>query len=154
MAIIGPSYQSNSRGKLFPLLVVEDNKDHQLLISYSLKAKMPLSQPVFTESTEEALDHLQLTAAATDDFPKLVLLDLCIPIAAKGWQLLKAMRKRYPRLPVIVLSSHHDSDIVEKAYELGAHSFISKPLNLDEWEHYFKVLNDYWLGTVTLPSSQ
>ncbi|GAB2544986.1 response regulator [Spirosoma aerophilum] len=136
------------------MLVVEDNEDHQLLISYSLKAKMPLSQPVFASSVEEALDHLLLTASQPDDFPKLVLLDLFVPEAALGWQLLKDIRRRYARLPVIVLSSYHDSEIVEKSYELGAHSFISKPLNLDGWEHYFKVLNDYWLGTVTLPSSR
>lgn len=136
------------------MLVVEDNKDHQLLIGYSLRAKMPLSQPVFASSAKEALAHLHLTSTEMSNFPNLVLLDLFIPNAALGWQLLKDMRKHYPRLPVIVLSSHHDDTVVEKAYELGAHSFISKPLNLDGWEYYFRVMNEYWLGTVTLPSSR
>jgi len=144
--------QRSNRNKSFPLLVVEDNKDHQLLIGYSLRAKIPLAQPVFASSAKEARTHLEITFDKQEDFPQLVLLDLYLPDPTLGWQLLKDIRARYPRLPVIILSSHQDAAVVETAYELGAHSFINKPMDLDEWEHYFRVLNDYWLGTVTLPS--
>lgn len=147
-----PNRQRSNRSKSFPLLVVEDNKDHQLLIGYSLRAKIPLAQPVFASSVKEALIHLKITFGIQEDFPQLVLLDLYLPDPALGWQLLKDIRTHYPRLPVIILSSHHDADVVETAYELGAHSFINKPMDLDEWEYYFRVLNEYWLGTVTLPS--
>ncbi|RZM22627.1 MAG: response regulator [Pedobacter sp.] len=147
-----PNRQRSNRNRAFPLLVIEDNKDHQLLIGYSLRAKIPLAQPVFASSVTEALTHLKITFDKQEDFPQLVLLDLYLPDPSLGWKLLKDIRTRYPRLPVIILSSHQDEAVVETAYELGAHSFINKPMDLDEWEHYFRVLNDYWLGTVTLPS--
>ncbi len=54
-------------------------------------------------------------------------------------------------LPVIAFSAHHNSKTVRQAYALGAHSFISKLLNLTDWESYFKRLGTYWLDTVTLP---
>lgn len=147
-----PNRQRGNRNKSFPLLVVEDNMDHQLLIAYSLRAKIPLAQPVFASNVKEALTYLEITFDKQEDFPQLVLLDLYLPDSTLGWQLLKDIRTRYPRLPVIMLSSHHDATVVETAYELGVHSFINKPMALDEWEQYFRVLNEYWLGTVTLPS--
>ncbi|MCK8490419.1 MULTISPECIES: response regulator [Spirosoma] len=134
----------------FPLLVVEDNKDHQLLIAFGLREKMPLAQPVMASTLEEAVIHLQITAAEQRDFPRLVLLDLNLPSSDQGFELLKRIREDYPRLPIVVLSHNEDSAIIAKAYELGAHSFITKPLGLEQWENYFRALNDYWIDTVTL----
>ncbi|WP_461117097.1 response regulator [Spirosoma jeollabukense] len=132
--------------------MVEDNKDHQLLIAYSLQVGIPRVLPVFAKSPEEALTHLNCTQSDSNDFPRLILLDLFLPDPTQGWQLLTQLRSRYPRLPVIILSSHQDQAIVNRAYELGAHSFLSKPIGLDNWEHCFRILNEYWLNVVTLPS--
>jgi CheY-like chemotaxis protein len=148
-----PDYLRSRRNKPVPLLVIEDNKDHQLLIGYSLRAKMPQTKPVFAETPEEALTHLQLTYDEPNAFPRLVLLDLYLPTLSQGWQVLTELRTRYPRLPIIILSSHQTPSLVEKAYELGAHSFLCKPSSIEDWESSFRVLNEYWFSTITLPPS-
>lgn len=148
-----PDYLSSRRNKPVSLLVIEDNEDHQLLISYSLKEKVPRAKAIFAHSAQEALIHLQLNQANITTFPQLILLDLYLPDLSEGWKLLAELRKHYPLLPIIVLSSSKDTDIVRQAYELGAHSFLSKPSSLDEWESTFQSLNDYWFGIISLPLS-
>ena len=86
------SRQRSSRNRSFPLLVVEDNKDHQLLIGYSLWTKIPQAQPVFASSVTEALVHLEITVNKQENFPQLVLLDLYLPNPILEWQLLKDIR--------------------------------------------------------------
>ncbi|MBC3784222.1 response regulator [Spirosoma utsteinense] len=147
------------RKKSVPILVIEDNPDHQLLIGYSIRATMPQAEPVFVYTPTEALAHLHTSSPKA--FPSLVLLDLSLPALAdtspcldQGWQLLSELRTSYPRLPIIVLSHHNEKAVYEKAYELGVHSYINKPMGLDAWEACFEVLNAYWFGTVRLPSTR
>ncbi|MFD2934804.1 response regulator [Spirosoma flavum] len=132
------------------ILVVEDNPDHQLLIGYSLRASIPQAEPVFKATASETLLYLESCWENQSLFPKLVLLEVNLPHPEIGWQLLKEIRTRYARLPVLVLSSYQGPDYVQQAYELGAHSFIEKPLNLSDWENHFQALGAYWLGVVTL----
>ena len=96
--------------------------------------------------------HLQLTYTEPATFHQLVLLDLFLPDLAKGWELLTELRSQYPLLPIVVLSSSKDISIIRQAYELGAHSFLSKPSNLDEWESTFQTLSVYWFGIISLAS--
>ncbi|AUD06782.1 response regulator [Spirosoma pollinicola] len=147
-----PDYLSSRRNKSVPVLVIEDNTDHQLLIGYSLKAKVPRANPIFAQTAQEALRHLQSTCTDLGTFPQLVLLDLFLPDLAKGWALLTDLKKGYPLLPIVVFSSSKDIGIVRQAYELGAHSFLSKPSSLDDWESTFQTLNEYWFNIASLPS--
>lgn len=147
-----PDYRSSRRNKSVSLLVIEDNEDHQLLIGYSLKAKVPRANPVFAHTAQEALRHLQFTCTDPEAFPQLVFLDLFLPDLSEGWELLTDLKKDYPLLPIIVLSSSKDTDIIRQAYVLGAHSFLRKPSSLDEWESTFRTLNEYWFNLISLPS--
>lgn len=81
----------------------------------------------------------------------LLFLDIGLPTIDQGWQVLTELRVHYPRLPIIVLSSHQEPEIIAKAYELGANSFMYKPMQLEDWEHSFQIVSDYWFSTVTLP---
>ncbi len=137
--------------KTFPLLVVEDNRDHQVLIDYGLRAKMSQAKPTFVITPKEALLHLHLAADNPIIFPRLVLMDLNLPVEELGWQLLNQIRLRYPGLPIIMLSGQQDDEAVSQAYDLGVSSFLAKPNGVDGWEAIFRMLNDYWLNTVILP---
>lgn len=141
----------NTHNRSLLVLVVENNPDHQLLIGYSMRARMPEAEPVFLLDVHEAITYLDQCLITKAPFPQLVLLDIHLPQPGSGWQLLKEFRAHYPRLPVIVLSTRQDQDDVKRAYELGAHSFIEKPSGLQHWEHHFQALRTYWLGTVSLP---
>jgi CheY-like chemotaxis protein len=146
-----PDYTGSRQNRFLPILVVEDNPDHQHLILHSLQHRLPEAQPVFTSSMEETLAYLTQCANVRGSFPQLVLLDIHLPKPEQGWQLLKELKVRYPRLPVLALSAHQDADTIRQAYELGIHSFLAKPLVLPDWERYFAVLRTYWLDVVTLP---
>lgn len=132
------------------MLVVEANPDHHLLIGYSCQVNKFQVKPVFATTAEEALDYLEIYANDKQLFPQLVLLDLLVPRPDKGLQLIKDIRAIYPRLPVVVLSQHQDQDDIQRAYDMGANSFIAKPLNLLDWEEHFHILLSYWLTVVTL----
>ena len=135
------------------ILVVEDNTDHQLLIGYSLRASIPQAEPIFVSTAEKALSYLDECIVGKKPFPKLCLLGIKQPPPESAWYLLRELRKRYPCLPVLVLSAQENPDCIRQAYELGAHSFLTKPHNLEGWEIQFKLLSIYWLGVVTLPST-
>ncbi|WP_425290944.1 response regulator [Spirosoma linguale] len=132
------------------MLVVEANPDHHLLIGYSCQVNKFQVKPVFATTAEEALEYLEIYANDKQLFPQLVLLDLLVPRPEKGLQLIKDIRAVYPRLPVVVLSQHQDHDDIQRAYDMGANSFIAKPLNLLDWEEHFQILLSYWLTVVTL----
>lgn len=134
----------------FPLLVVEGNKDHQLLIGYCLRAKIPQAEPIFASTVQETTSFLELAFVHQKTFPRLVLLDFYLPDLTDGLKLLNQLRTRYPLLPIIILSSQPEQGLVNKAYQLGANSFLGKPKSLEEWEHLFQSLREYWFNTVTL----
>ena len=90
---------------------------------------------------------------AAHPFPDILLLDLNMP-GMNGYEVLEAVRKdaRYKRLIVHVLSaSSRDLDI-EKAYELGANSYVVKPTRVDELTRFIAAL-DQWHRFVALPRS-
>ena len=108
------------------------------------------------EDGEEALDYLlrrgKYEDPASSPKPDLMLLDLNMP-KMDGKQLLKQMRAdpNLRRIPVVALTtSKQESDII-RTYDLGANSYIVKPVNMDQFINAVKVLKDYWFQIVVLP---
>lgn len=147
-------YLGSRQTQALPILIVEDDPDHQQVIAYSLKTKIPRAQPIFAATPDEAQIYLQRSQSKSDSFPRLVLLDLLMPDLETGWQLLTELREWYPRLPIVILSGYAEEDIIKKAYELGANSFLAKPSQYETWQHCFQVLNQYWFETITLPPAR
>jgi CheY-like chemotaxis protein len=119
-----------------------------------LREQAPHVRPLFTDNVHDALAHLKvLCEDKIAEFPRLVLLDLNVPSLTHGWHALTQLRTLYPWLPVLAMSSGSpDQGVVKKAYELGAFSFLAKPLELEEWESLFHYITHYWLSVVTLPA--
>ena len=144
------TYTGISRRTVY-ILIVEDNDDYQRLLDYSIRKNLPQVNVTFSRNVEEALAHLAATCKERlNEFPDLVLLDLHLPELWQGWLALTEMRTTYARLPVIVMSNAPHEELIDKAYDLGAHSFIAKPFSLNEWEQRLSSLGDYWLNTVRL----
>ena len=108
------------------------------------------------EDGEEALDYLlrrgRYEDPASSPKPDLMLLDLNMP-KMDGKQLLKQMRAdpKLRRIPVVALTtSKQESDII-RTYDLGANSYIVKPVDMDQFINAIKVLKDYWFQIVVLP---
>lgn len=146
-----PDDQNNSRKRSFPLLIVEDDPDHQLIIQYSLLNSMPQAEAMFASTAEEALGYLQIAQIAKRSFPCVLVLDIGLPDPFTGLALIKEIRIKYPLLPIIILSGAQDEWIIRQAYEAGASSFLCKPASLESWQLCFLVFSMYWSEIVTLP---
>ena len=127
------------------ILLVEDNADdEQLTLRAMRQSDIPNIIRVARDGAE-ALD--KLFSSSQDRLPDLVLLDLKLP-KVNGLEVLQKIRAndRTKTLPVVVLtSSDEERDIVE-SYELGANSYIRKPVDFDQFIDAVRQLGLYWLS--------
>ena len=133
-----------------PLLLVEDNKDDELLTLRALKKHNILNEIVIARDGAEALDYLFGTGpyAGRDMhvMPQVVLLDLNLPRIG-GLEVLKRIREnpstRY--MAVVVLTSSKEEEDVLRSYSLGANSFVRKPVEFNEFVDAVKAVGLFWL---------
>lgn len=142
------------------ILLVEDNPDDEALALRALRRNNILNEVVVARDGVEALDYLFGTGAyAGRDasvMPQVVLLDLKLP-KIEGLEVLRRLRAdtRTKLLPVVVLtSSKEERDLVE-SYELGANSYIRKPVDFNQFAEAIRQLKLYWLVlNVTPPNAK
>ena len=132
------------------IMLVEDNRDDEALALRALKKSNILNEVVVARDGVEALDYLFATGSHIDIerglVPEVILLDLKLP-KLDGLEVLRRIRadERTKLLPVIILtSSKEDQDIIS-AYDLGANSYVRKPVNFDQFTDAVKQLGLYWL---------
>lgn len=132
------------------ILLVEDNPDDVELTLRAFEKSTIVNDIVVVEDGEAALDYLFRTGAhAGRDskmMPEVVLLDLNLH-KIDGLEVLRQMRsdERTRRLPVVVLtSSNEESDIIG-SYDLGANSFVRKPVDFAQFIEAAQQLGLYWL---------
>ena len=131
------------------VLLVEDNQDDELLTLRAFKKNNIANHVVVARDGVEALDFLFGSGSYSDDPPELpefVLLDLNLP-KISGLEVLKCMREneRTMLLPVVVLTSSNEECDLVKSYELGANSYIRKPVDFDKFIDAVRQLGMYWL---------
>ena len=143
-------------GKPAVILLAEDDRGDQELTRRALEQSRIRNDLYIVEDGEEALDYLlrrgRYEDPASSPKPDLMLLDLNMP-KMDGKQLLKQMRAdpNLRRIPVVALTtSKQESDII-RTYDLGANSYIVKPVDMDQFVNAIKVLKDYWFQIVVLP---
>ena len=132
------------------ILLVEDNTDDVLLTLRALQRANILNEVVVARDGAEALDYLtsegQYAGRDVSDLPVVVLLDLKMPRMG-GLEFLEKIRKikALKFLPVVILtSSKEDRDICE-SYNLGANSYIQKPVDFNQFVESIRTLGLYWL---------
>jgi two-component system response regulator len=139
----GPSMTMNESTPV--ILVVEDNPDHAELTLEVLSNVRVRHEIIVARDGAEALEYLLGDARLNS--PLLVLLDLNLP-KISGLDVLRRIRsKESTRLvPVVILtSSRNESDIIE-SYNLGANSYIVKPVDYEQFSVAVEQLGLYWLG--------
>lgn len=128
-----------------PILVVEDNKDDVTLIRRTLANACLPNPRHFVESGEEAINYLvgvgPYSDRKTHPLPALVLLDLKLP-GKDGFEVLQWIRghPQFNNLRVVVLTSSNEIRDVQKAYRLGANSFLVKPLEFANVRELFSTI--------------
>lgn len=132
------------------ILLVEDNPTDAELAIRALKKSNLANKLVWVKDGAEALEFIFATGAYSQrnvtNGPKVILLDLQLP-KVNGMEVLRRVKEdaRTHRIPVVVLtSSKEDRDIAE-SYQLGVNSYISKPVEFDQFAKVVSELGLYWL---------
>ena len=132
------------------LLLVEDNQDDMDLALHALRRGNLANRIFVVRDGEEALDFLFCRGAyaerSFDRPPKLVLLDLKLP-KVDGMEVLKQV-KRDPRtktIPVVIMTSSKEERDLVASYNLGANSYIQKPVDFEKFRETVKAVGLYWL---------
>lgn len=135
------------------ILLVEDSASDVRLMEEALKeGKIAIDLKV-VEDGEEALNYLTKQEPFTDvQNPDLTLLDLNLP-KKDGREILK-FRKADPALrviPVIVLTTSKEEEDRFKCYNLNANCYISKPVDLEQFQRAIRLMEAFWFTVVCLP---
>lgn len=134
----------------YTILLVEDDPNDVFLIQRAFR-RINLANPIqVVQDGEAAVLYLSGQDPYVDrdryPFPILVLLDLKLP-RRSGLEVLEWLRQqpKLKRLPVVVLTSSRENSDLNRAYDLGANSYLVKPVAFDGLLEMVRSLNQYWL---------
>jgi CheY-like chemotaxis protein len=148
-----------SHGKPAIILLAEDDPGDQELTRRALEEAPFQNKPYIVGDGEEALDYLFRRGKYQNSFlsprPDLLLLDLNMP-KVNGRQVLECIRADaiLRRLAVVVLTTSQRQEDIIQAYDLGANSYIIKPVELQPFMQVIQTLEAYWFRMVVLPPLQ
>jgi len=125
------------------ILLVEDNSNDAELALRALKQRNLANQVLLCRDGAEAMEFFTASAGPV---PKVVLLDLKLP-KVDGLEVLRRLKSdaRTKSIPVVVLTSSREEPDIERAYELGANSYIVKPVDFEAFARAVSDVGLYWL---------
>ncbi len=135
---------------LIDVLLVEDNNDDAELTIRELKKYHLANNLHHAKDGEEALKFIFDNKDADGNYlvkmPKLILLDIKMP-KLNGIELLEKLKQddRTKLIPVVILTSSNEDPDIKKCYELGANSYIVKPVHFSGFAESIKNIGLYWI---------
>lgn len=141
------------RVKIADILLVEDNPGDVRLATEAMKESQIHHRLWTTEDGEKALHFLRHQAEyAEAPRPDLILLDLNLP-KKNGYQVLDEIKtdSDLALIPVIVFSTSTAADDIQRAYQLHANCYVSKPIDFDRFLTVVKGIQSYWFSIAQLP---
>jgi CheY-like chemotaxis protein len=139
-------------------LLVEDDEDQVSLVRRAFLKANIVNPMQIVRSGEEAMVYLEGAGpyANRDEFPlpRLILLDLKMP-GISGFDVLRWIRKQpaLATLRVVVLTASNEIRDVNLAYELGANSFLVKPVDFDDFVRLSRAIQGYWIWLSKSPET-
>ncbi|HEY9850073.1 MAG TPA: response regulator [Leptolyngbyaceae cyanobacterium] len=144
-----------SRSKNFTILLANDDDDQCFLIKEALQEVELTINLYFVKDGEQLLDYLyhraDYQAPSTSPRPHLILLDLNMP-GISGLEALPVIKSdtNLRPIPIVILTTSHQKGDIFRAYDLGANSFIAKPVTFEGLVEVMKSLCHYWFDVVSL----
>jgi CheY-like chemotaxis protein len=147
---------SDGTCKTITILMADDDPDDCLLVKRAFKTSKLCNDLRFVNDGEDLMDYLYRRGKykETDQAPRpgLILLDLNMP-RKDGREALKEIRADavLREIPVVVLTTSKDEEDIHRSYNLGANSYIMKPVTFEGLVDVVKSLGKYWFEIVELP---
>ncbi|HZD40552.1 MAG TPA: response regulator [Terriglobales bacterium] len=146
----------DDHGKPIALLMADDDPDDRMLAKEALAEVRLANDLFFVEDGAELMDYLYHRGKHSNpcDSPRpgLILLDLNMP-REDGREALRKIKADpdLRQIPIIVLTTSKAEEDIYRTYDLGASSFITKPVTFDGLVEVMKTLKQYWFEIVELP---
>ncbi len=134
----------------YEIVIVEDNPHDAELMVRSLKKNKLANSLIVLEDGEQALDFIFCRGQYADrnlsESPRVIFLDLKLP-KVDGLEVLKQVKsnEQTRKIPVVIVTSSKEDPDVTTAYNLGANSYVVKPVDFDNFVKTINQLGLYWL---------
>ncbi len=146
-------------GERITILMADDDPDDRLLVQDAFEEVHLNNQFAYVEDGIELLDYLNRRGAyahlAGTSLPGLILLDLNMP-KKDGREALKEIKADpvLRSIPIVILTTSSAEEDILRTYDLGANSFIVKPVTFDKLVDIIRRVTNYWFEIVRLPPNQ
>ena len=145
--------QNEISAKPFRILIADDDFEDFLLIKNTFEANQLNVHLSHVEDGQYLIDILKAQGKYNKfgELPNLILLDLNMP-RKNGFDVLKEIKEndQLKKIPIIIFTTAKTARDIDKAYELGANCYISKPQTVEEWTDIIHVLGRFWIQCVKL----
>ncbi|OEF95622.1 response regulator [Desulfuribacillus alkaliarsenatis] len=130
------------------ILLVEDNPDEEVLMVRALRKNNIIDKIIIARDGAEAIKAIE-----SEDRIDVVFLDLNLPVMG-GMDVLSYVRSKsgLNNIPIVILSSSKEDADITRSYQLGANSYVNKPIDFSDFTSTVKSLGAYWLNINRLPS--
>lgn len=135
------------------ILIAEDDADDRYLLKAALEESGITGEVAYVENGVEVINYLELISKETGklNYPKFILLDLNMP-KMDGREVLKKIKSNdlFRKIPVIIFSTTKNQMEVKRCYDLGANTYVVKPVSYDTLVETIRNICAYWFNTATL----
>jgi len=160
-ALLDPSKEKqqtmSSHARPIVILLADDDEEDRMLAAGALAESRVVNDLRYVEDGEELLDYLyhrgsKYAAPGSCPTPGLILLDLNMP-KKDGREALREIKADpdLRRIPVVVLTTSKAEEDIYRTYDLGANSFITKPVSFEGLVSVMRDIGRYWIEIVELP---
>lgn len=137
------------------ILIAEDDADDRFLLETAFRECGFNDELVFVENGVELVHFLSTQngkSNLTKRFPGFIMLDLNMP-KKDGREVLKEVKENplYRKIPIIVFTTTKNENEIVRCYELGANSYVVKPVNFEELVKVIRDIRNYWFRISEVP---
>lgn len=128
------------------ILLIEDNDQDAELTIRALREYNIGNKIIRLFDGQEAMDYFFSENSEKNEIPRLILLDIKLP-GISGLDVLRDLKRHEvtKKIPVVILTSSTEEKDIQACYHLGVNSYISKPVEFDNFQNTMKTLGMYWL---------
>ena len=137
------------------ILVAEDDSDDRFLLQTAFKEKGYTDKVEFVENGIELIDFLgriHNKKPPHESYPYFILLDLNMP-KKDGREALKEIKQHpiFKKIPIVVFTTTKNENEIKRCYELGANTYVVKPVSFEGLLKVLDDIRDYWFHTAAIP---